>query len=140
LFEDTTDTSNVNVKETSIVSETSKVPGDDDKFGAMVSSKLLLMTPLQRLLFQKIISEILLKGQLNMLKSSLSPVLVTGYMKNSSNGVSNTSVSNEHLSSNEDDDNDPLMFQIKQEDFSDTNFQTLEIIKDEFSWSDDNES
>lgn len=47
------------------------VRNNEDKFGAMVSSKLLLMSPLQRLLSKKIISEIMFKGQLGMLKLRL---------------------------------------------------------------------
>lgn len=127
--------------------QNSKIPSDEDKFGAMVSSKLLLMSPLQRLMSQKVISEILLKGQLGMLKSSLSPVLVTGYMKNISNGATNSTnvITSEQLSYyngddnsddavDEDDGSDPLMFQkfeVKQEE------STFGIVKNEISWSDD---
>lgn len=119
---------------TSIDSETSKAPNDKDKFGAMVSSKLLLMSPLQRLLSQKIISEILLKGQFGMLKSSLCPVVVNGYMKNISNSATNTT---NLLSSapSTDGDSDPLMFQVKQEiNTDDTDYEPL--VKEEVSWSD----
>lgn len=156
-IEDPNDKSNEQLNplnlQTSIGLEDLKLPNDDDKFGAMVSSKLLLMSPLQRLMSQKIISEILLNGQLGMLKSSLSPVLVPGYMKNISNGATNTShVASEHLTyydsddddANDDDHNidedddgsDPLTFQVKQES-RETDFETYGIVKDEISWSDD---
>lgn len=111
------------------------VPADiDDKFGAMVSSKLLLMSPLQRLMSQKIISEILLKGQLGMLKRSLSPVLVAEYMENKSNTSTNCSASSRD---DDSDDCDPLMCQVKAERMRDTNFETFEFVKDEMAWSDD---
>lgn len=129
---------------TLIDSKSSRVADDEDKFGTMVSSKLLLMSPLQRLISQKIISEILLKGQLGMLKNSLSPVLVSGYMKSISNGATNV-ISTEHLlynseNDNNDDDSDPLMFQAKHEDNRQTNFEMLEEVKHEMSWSDDDQN
>lgn len=110
---------------------------NEDKFGAMVSSKLVLMSPLQRLISQKIISEILLRGQLGILKSSLSPVLVNGYMKNALNVVANTVESNfastDCLSSMSDDQNDseddcdPLMCKVEPQN----------AVKSECCWSDD---
>lgn len=106
---------NVRVTEFQIESVSdADVPGNtEDKFGAMVSSKLLLMSPLQRLMAQKIISEILLQGQLGMLKSSLSPVLVAGYMKSTANEVI-TDCSSSSTMGDDSNDCDPLMFQVNQ--------------------------
>lgn len=126
------------------VNNADDVPGNEQKFGAMVSSKLLLMSPLQRLMSQKIISEILLKGQLGMLKSSLSPVLVAGYMKNTANGeltdCSSLSMCDESQDKdNESNDCDPLMFQVSQENVRDTKLESFDFIKHEVAWSDDDQ-
>ncbi len=111
---------------------------NEDKFGAMVSSKLQLMSPLQRLISQKIISEILLRGQLGMLKSSFIPVIVPFYMKNTSNGLTNDFLptvsgdSNENDDSSEDEDSDPLMFQqVKRETNRDTILESVDFVKKE---------
>lgn len=125
------------------------VRDNEDKFGAMVSSKLLLMSPLQRLMSERIISEILFKGQLGMLKRSLSPVLVADYLKNITNGVTTTTnevptdcspstndVDNDKDDDSEDDDCDPLRFQVKTINGS-PNLETFEFVKDEIDWADD---
>lgn len=117
------------------------VSDNEDKFGAMVTSKLQLMSPLQRLISQKIISEILLRGQLGMLKSSLCPVIVAGYMKSTINNgmMTNDFVSTMCSDSNDKDtgssvdgDSDPLMFQqqVKQETDS-TILESISIVKKE---------
>lgn len=135
-----------------IEAEKANVRDNEDKFGAMVSSKLLLMSPLQRLLSEKIISEILFKGQLGMLKRSLSPVLVADYIKNVTNGVTTTTnevptdcspSTNEGDNDKDDDcedddsdDCDPLRFQVKTINGG-PNLETFEFVKDEIAWSDD---
>lgn len=126
---------NMQANQFSIEPEKAHVSDNEDKFGAMVSSKLLLMSPLQRLMSEKIITEILFKGQLGMLKRSLSPVLVADYMKNISNKVTTIDGSND--TDDDSDDCDPLMFQLKPEKISDSNLETFEFVKDEIAWSDD---
>lgn len=137
---------NVHVNRFPIKSETEgNVQDSADKFGAMVSSKLLLMSSLQRLMSQKIISEILLKGQLGMLKPSMSPVVVSGYMKNISSGRTKTKnvVTVDCLSPTYDEYEDesggcdPLMSQVKRENIRNTHSDNMEFVKNEVVWSDD---
>ncbi|KAG4078871.1 hypothetical protein HA402_007421 [Bradysia odoriphaga] len=121
------------------------VSDNEDKFGAMVSSKLLLMSPLQRLMSEKIISEILLKGQLGMLKSSFSPVLVNGFMKNGADTTGSNFASTDCLSPmGEDsddkdsvDDCDPLMPKVEQD--REQNTKPFEFVKNECCWPEDDE-
>lgn len=137
-----------------IDSENANTVDSEDTFGAMVSSKLQLMSPLQRLMAQKIISEILLKGQLGMLKSSLSPVLVAGYMRGKSVGVTKRTTnviasSDCFLPMCDDDSNysndidnasedcDPLMFQVKKSKIRGTKSECFDFVKDEIVSSDD---
>lgn len=123
---------------------------NEDTFGAMVSSKLQLMSPVQRLMSQKIISEILLKGQLGLLKSSLSPVLVAGYMRCKSVGVTKSTTNvvpsseccdddsyDRNDRDNASDDCDPLMFQVKKSKIRGTKSESFDFVKDEIVWSDD---
>lgn len=140
------DDSNDKVTQFSMERNNTTPSDSDDKFGAMVSSKLLLMSPLQRLMSEKIINEILLKGQMGMLKSSLSPVVVTGYMKNASNGVTSDDCkvamcggSDDSGSDDTDDCGDPLMFPGRQETIRSTNIEQVDFVKNEICWTDDDE-
>lgn len=123
---------------------------NEDTFGAMVSSKLLLMSPLQRLMAQKIITEILFTGQMGMLKSSF----VAGYMKNSSiaatkNTNTNVVSSSGCLPSMHDDDGDgdrvsddncdPLMLQVNPGKISVSKAGTFDFVNSEIAWSSDDD-
>ncbi|KAJ6640984.1 hypothetical protein Bhyg_05917 [Pseudolycoriella hygida] len=111
------------------------VSKNEEEFGAMVSSKLSLMSPMQRLISQKIISEIVLKGQLNLLQSSSHPVVVSGYTKNKFiNPATDCSISLCDSDDTKDGDCDPLMFLEKQKMACDENVETF--TEADGSWSD----